>query len=105
MRRNGAASRPYDRNREERRGYGMTEEKPLKLGTPATYLICVQGYLDPSYSGRLGGMTITTEVGNLGTPVTTLQGRLLDQAALAGVLDYVYSLRLPILSVDCLSIG
>jgi hypothetical protein len=83
----------------------MTETIVLKLETPATYLIRVQGFLDPSYSGRLGGMTITTEVRENQAPVTTLQGRLLDQAALAGVLDYLYNLRLPILSLECLSIG
>lgn len=83
----------------------MTGNKALKLGTPAIYHICVQGYLDASYSGRLGGMTIRTQVLEDEGPVTTLQGRLLDQAALAGVLDYLYDLRLPILSVECLSIG
>jgi len=34
--------------------------KDLKLWTPATYRIKVQGYLDESRSDFLGGMTITT---------------------------------------------
>jgi len=35
--------------------------------------------------------------------VTTLEGRLLDQAALAGVLNTLYELHLPVLEVKCLS--
>jgi hypothetical protein len=84
----------------------MTDgKKGLHLGAPATYRVRVQGYLDESYSDQLGGVTITTIHEENEAPVTTLQGRMLDQAALAGVLDSLYSLRLPILSVECLSIG
>jgi hypothetical protein len=36
-----------------------------------------------------------------GYPVTELSGRLLDQAALLGVLRRLYDLRLPLLSVTC----
>ena len=35
-------------------------------------------------------------------PVTMLIGKLPDQAALAGVLNLVYSLGLPLLDVSCL---
>ena len=51
-----------------------------------------------SWSDRLGGMTIveTTPEG------MTLEGRLPDQAALAGVLDTLFSLNLSILEVSCL---
>ncbi len=34
--------------------------------------------------------------------VMTLEGRLADQAALAGVLETLYELHLPILEVKCL---
>jgi len=40
--------------------------------------------------------TVTLELG----PVTTLEGVLLDQAALAGVLDVLHSLCLPVISVE-----
>jgi hypothetical protein len=40
--------------------------------------------------------TITPDQG----PVTTMEGELLDQAALAGVLDVLYSLCLPVISVE-----
>jgi hypothetical protein len=36
---------------------------------------------------------------------TTLEGRLPDQAALNGVLDTLYQLRLPLLEVICLPPG
>ncbi len=45
------------------------------------------------------GMAIVTSEREDGTHVTTLTGDLADQAALAGVLDSLYSLRLPVLSV------
>ena len=77
----------------------------LRLETPATYRVLVQGFLDESYSDRLGGLAISTRVGENEAPVTILEGRLLDQAALAGVLTYLYNLHLPILSVECLAIG
>jgi hypothetical protein len=58
--------------------------------------------LDPSWSERLAGMTITA-TGGKDTPETTvLEGRLLDQSALTGVLNTLHDLGLPLISVDCL---
>jgi hypothetical protein len=71
------------------------------LDTPATYRIRVRGYLDSSWSDRLGGLTITP-TGQDDEPVeTTLYGQVVDQAALAGVLCALYDLHLPLLSVEC----
>ena len=78
-------------------------DKGLRLDMAASYRICVQGYLDASWSGRLGGMTITATNQVDKAPVTTLSGRLLDQAALFGVLNALYDLHLPLLSVECQS--
>ena len=76
--------------------------KDFKLWMPATYRIKVQGYLDESRSDFLSGMTITTtSQGDQGV-VTTLEGRVRDQAELSGVLNTLYELHLPILSVECL---
>ena len=72
----------------------------LTLDTPATYRIRVKGYLDSGWSDRLGGLAITSTSQDDGLTVTTLQGELLDQAALAGVLSALYNLQLPLLSVD-----
>ncbi len=76
--------------------------KGLTLETPATYRICVQGKLDYSWSDRLGGMAITTTTTKEKLPVTILVGHLIDQAALAGVLNALYELHMPLLSVECM---
>ena len=78
----------------------MTHKK-LRPHMPATYQIHVQGMLDDSWSDNLGGVTITTTGQTSGAPVTILSGRLVDQAALLGVLNTLYDLRLPLLSVEC----
>ena len=74
-------------------------EKHLKLWTPAIYRIEVEGHLDESWSDRLGGMSVKTRQKADQPTVTTLTGRLKDQAELAGVLNRLYELHLPILNV------
>jgi hypothetical protein len=69
---------------------------------PATYQIVVQGQVDPSWSGSLSGMTIRLNKEEARLPITTLEGELRDQAALAGVLNTLYELHLSILLVKCL---
>ena len=79
----------------------MTRKCPrLSLHKPATYRIRVQGQLEETWSPRLGGMAISTAATPEQGPVTTLEGVLLDQAALAGVLDVLHSLCLPVISVE-----
>ena len=75
--------------------------KNLSNDMPATYRIRVQGILAENWSDRLGGMTITTTGQSSEAAVTTLSGRLRDQAALCGVLNTLHDLRLPLLSVEC----
>jgi hypothetical protein len=70
---------------------------------PAIYRICVRGKLDKSWSDRIGGMQVTETVGSDGQPETILVGRLADQAALSGILNTLYELHLPVLSVECLA--
>ena len=72
----------------------------LTLDRPAIYQIKVPGQAGESWSDWAGGMTITVE-GDGGDPrVTTLTGTL-DQAALQGLLRRLYSLGLPLISVNC----
>jgi hypothetical protein len=71
---------------------------------PGTYHICVQGAIDPTWSDRLEGMEIHLSPGEGKARVTTLEGELSDQAALAGVLNSLYELHLPILMVMRLSV-
>ena len=73
----------------------------FNLGTPATYRIYIRGYLDNDWSNQLGGMAIQHKATKGGTTITTLQGTMVDQAALFGVLNSLYGLGFPILSVEC----
>ena len=75
----------------------------LEFDGPAVYRIRVSGQLSASWSGRLGGMTITVFSSDTGPRVTSLVGELNDQADLAGVLNALYGLHLPVLSVECLN--
>ncbi len=74
--------------------------KGLRLETPATYRIRVQGRLDDTWADRLGGMAITSDTAADKPPVTARVGHRTDQAALSGVLNTLYDLHLPLLSVD-----
>lgn len=68
---------------------------------PAMYKICVRGVLKPRWSERLEGMDIrVTESPDSQYHITMLEGVLLDQAALSGVLNTLYNLHLPVLSVE-----
>ncbi len=71
----------------------------------ATYRVRVRGSIKAKWADRLAGMAISTEMPDDGPPVTTLVGELLDQASLASVFAQLYALHLPVLSVECLSVG
>ena len=81
----------------------ITSRKPLPYDCPATYQIAVKGQIDQTWSDRLEGMhcQVTAEAD---APVTTLEGKLSDQAALAGVLNTLYELHLTLISVNRLEI-
>ena len=76
-------------------------EKRIRLWTPVTYRIEVEGCLAESWSDCLAGMRITVHKRADQTTVTTLIGRLKDQAELSGVLNSLYDLyQLSILKVE-----
>ena len=77
----------------------MSDPKVIEFAGPASYRIVVQGALSAEWSDRLGGLAITASREG---PVsrTTLVGLIRDQAALAGVLETLYGLHLPILRVE-----
>jgi len=72
------------------------------IGTPAVYHIQVIGSLDETWTNRLSGLKITSTRMDDQQVITLLEGTLVDQAALFGVLMALYDLRLPLLSVECL---
>jgi hypothetical protein len=77
----------------------------LEFHTPATYRIRVKGHLEESWPDRLGGMTIEVTEQAEGVREITLVGWLADQAALFGVLNTLYGLHLPLLSVEYVDNG
>jgi hypothetical protein len=58
------------------------------------YEIRLQGRLDPRWSVRFEGMTLTT-----GDGITLLEGPIVDQAALHGLLHQLRDIGLPLVSV------
>ena len=68
----------------------------------ALYRIRVRGSLGSDWARRLESMEITLETRPDGEVESVLSGRLADQAALSGVLNTLYELHLPVLSVECL---
>lgn len=76
------------------------DPKAIKFGGPAKYEIFVQGTLEPQWSDRLGGMTITSSEKDGGTSQTRLVGWIHDQTELKGVLDTLYGLHCPILKIE-----
>ena len=81
---------------------GEFDGKHLKLWTPASYRIEFEGVLDEIWADTLAGMRISTRKRADESTVTTLTGPLRDQAELSGVLNGLYELHLPILSVKIL---
>ena len=72
----------------------------LTLDAQATYRIRIQGTLGPQWADYLGGLDIS--VSQLDPPVTTLSGDVIDQAALIGIINGLYDLGYPLLSVEIL---
>ena len=75
-------------------------KEQLKSWSNAKYRIEVEGYLEKSWSDRLAGMQITYRKRADQSIVTCLVGGVLDQSELAGVLNGLAELHLPILSVE-----
>ena len=63
------------------------------------YEIKVKGHLDEQWSPWFEDLTITTGFSKNGTPITTLTGQLVDQAALHGVLARIRDIHMPLISV------
>ena len=79
-------------------------KRKLTLDSPATYEIKVPGHLDERWSEWDGRMIVTFESEDDDSPVTTLTGTI-DQAALHGLLRRLYSIGLPLISVNWVECG
>ncbi|MEE4382442.1 MAG: hypothetical protein V2J02_10635 [Pseudomonadales bacterium] len=76
----------------------------VSVGTPAVYRVRVRGRVPLGWSTRMMGMNITAS-GEGEAEVTTLVGRLPDQAALSGLLSALFETSFVLLSVECLEVG
>ena len=70
---------------------------------PAVYRIQVIGRLADEVIVRLLNQGLAAVPADGEAPASILEGKLRDQAALAGVLDLLYELHLPIISVELLA--
>jgi hypothetical protein len=77
----------------KKRLMSQTERSPV-------YRIRFEEALDESWSEMVGGMDICVNREEGKAPVTTLEGRLTDQAALSGVLNFLYDMGFSLLSVE-----
>jgi len=69
---------------------------------PAIYCIKIRGVIDQHYAGYFGDMIIGTEKKEEGQTTSKLTGSIKDQAQLLGVLNALYNLHLPIVSIQSL---
>lgn len=75
----------------------------LTFDSVASYRICVRGRITSSRVDWFQGMSVRSLAAQSGEPESTqLEGELRDQAALAGVLNTLYDMHLPVISVECL---
>ena len=76
----------------------------IPFDCPAKYQIIVEGWIDPSWVDRLEGMMVFPVLMKSNSQ-TILDRELIDQAALSGVLNTLYELHLPVVSVKRLDEG
>jgi hypothetical protein len=79
----------------------MSDTSAGHLDDPGRYEIRVRGHLGPRWAARFAGMTLTTRADG----TTLIEGPVVDQAALHGLLRALRDLGLPLLSVTQLERG
>jgi hypothetical protein len=73
----------------------MSDTPPEHWHHPGRYEIRLKGHLGPRWAARFDGMTLTTRADG----TTVIEGPVVDQAALHGLLRTLRDLGLPLLSV------
>ena len=74
----------------------------IRMDLPFPYRIKVNGAIDKKWFTYYDNMTVEVEDGGGKRPLTTLTGQVTDQAALMGILNLLYDMQCPLLSVECL---
>lgn len=81
------------------------DNSSISLIEPAIYRINIFGKLDKNWSDYCGGMTIENKCDAHHRTRTTLTGWLADQSALIGVLNALYDIGCPLISVERIDTG
>jgi hypothetical protein len=74
------------------------------MSTPTINRIRVRGKLDSDLARRLDGLNLSEEFATEDLPISVLVGRLIDEAAISGLLNSLYELHLLVISVECLDV-
>ena len=77
----------------------------LTFDGSATYQIWVGGHVEANWSDWMEGMSVRRLRNEDGPAITLLEGELIDQAALAGLLNALYEMHLVVLAVECSSVS
>jgi len=80
-----------------------SDKQKLTLDQQVLYEIKVPGELDVNWSDWVGSVTVKVKRGDNDLSLTTLTGTF-DQAALHGFLRKLYSLGLPLISVNLVDV-
>ncbi len=80
----------------------LTEAREFNPDAPAHYRICTQGIFDARWLDMLSGVWVLCDHRCSSLSVTFLVGSVSDQAALFGVLNHLYNLGMPLISVEYL---
>ncbi len=72
----------------------------LSIDQPGSYCIRVSGILSERWAGYFEELTLSAEKDASGNPLIVLTGLLPDQAAVQGVLQKLYNLGFPLISVE-----
>jgi hypothetical protein len=80
-------------------GETMPDSSSVKMSTVAVYELRIQGRLDASWINQMQADTISVLGDADQNPVTVLTATFRDQAELRGLLDRIYNLNLPLISV------
>ena len=79
--------------------------KTIDLSLPVNLKIEVNGFIDDWFTDYFGGFSISNKIIDNGKTISCLTGKVSDQAALMGILNLLYEMRFPILSVKTVSKG
>lgn len=83
----------------------MSKSSRVTMYGQAVYEVWIQGYLDETWINQMSVDTIIVDTETDRGPVTVLTAAFRDQAELRGLLERIYNLNLPLISVRYVNSG